>query len=352
MAEGAEDRTEAPSAKRLQSAREAGQVPLSREAAPAAVLAAAGLVLTAMLPPAAHDLAVALAAVLADAGSLAPSRAITPVALAAAHVVLPFALAAALAASAAVLGQTGLLIRLAALQPSFSRLDVRRNIGRLFGPSGALELGRSLLKASLAAAAMWVVLPDPRVWPLGAMGSDAGTLAGRAADLAARMLLAVMAVQAALAGLDILRARIAHMNALRMSRHELREEHRESEGDPRIKARIRRIRLARARRRMLAAVPKATVVVTNPTHYAVALAYERGAAGAPRVVAKGMDAMAAKIRAAAEEARVPLVANPPLARALWQVELDAEVPAVLFKAVAEIIAYVWRLRTLARRPAA
>ena len=93
-----------------------------------------------------------------------------------------------------------------------------------------------------------------------------------------------------------------------------------------------------------------TVVVTNPTHYAVALAYARGSGGAPRVVAKGVDAMAARIRDIAEQARVPLVANPPLARALWRVELDTEVPAALFQAVAEIIAYVWRLRTPAPVP--
>jgi flagellar biosynthetic protein FlhB len=95
----------------------------------------------------------------------------------------------------------------------------------------------------------------------------------------------------------------------------------------------------------MAAVPKATVVVTNPTHYAIALSYERGSAGAPRVVAKGVDVMATRIREAAQQARVPLIANPPLARALWRLELDAEVPAELFQAVAEIIAAVWRMRT-------
>ena len=135
---------------------------------------------------------------------------------------------------------------------------------------------------------------------------------------------------------------------LRMSREDLRQEAKEADGDPAIKARLRQLRHARARRRMLAAVPTATVVVTNPTHYAVALAYERGGQGAPRVVAKGMDEVAARIRAVAAEHGVPLVANPPLARALHPVELDAEVPAEHFKAVAEMIAYVWRLRGRAR----
>jgi flagellar biosynthesis protein FlhB len=136
---------------------------------------------------------------------------------------------------------------------------------------------------------------------------------------------------------------------MRMSRQDILDEQRESDGDPKIKARIRQIRMARARRRMLAAVPKATVVVTNPTHYAVALAYDRAQNAAPRVVAKGVDSMAARIREVAQAHGVPLVANPPLARVLHLVELDAEIPAEHFKAVAEIIAYVFRLNRSARR---
>jgi flagellar biosynthetic protein FlhB len=121
------------------------------------------------------------------------------------------------------------------------------------------------------------------------------------------------------------------------------EEQKETEGDPRVKARLRQIRIVRARRRMLAAVPKATVVITNPTHYAVALAYDRAKHAAPRVVAKGVDTLAARIREVAQENRVPIVANPPLAQALYRVELDADIPAEHYQAVAEIIAYVWRL---------
>jgi flagellar biosynthetic protein FlhB len=134
---------------------------------------------------------------------------------------------------------------------------------------------------------------------------------------------------------------------MRMSRQDIKEEMRESEGDPQVKARLRQLRLQRARQRMMAAVPRATVVITNPTHYAIALVYDRSAGGAPRVVAKGVDAVAARIRAIAEENNVPLVANPPIARALFRVELDAEIPAEYFQAVAEIIAYVWRLRGVA-----
>ncbi len=136
------------------------------------------------------------------------------------------------------------------------------------------------------------------------------------------LLFLVLGAHAAMAGVDLMLVRLRYARRLRMSREDQRQETKEAEGDPQIKARIRRLRMMRARRRMMAAVPKATVVVTNPTHYAVALSYDRGRGGAPRVVAKGVDEMATRIRAVAESSRVPLVANPPLARALYKVELD------------------------------
>jgi flagellar biosynthetic protein FlhB len=135
------------------------------------------------------------------------------------------------------------------------------------------------------------------------------------------------------------------MRSLRMSKREVREEAKQSEGDPLIRARLRQIRGDRARRRMMAAVPGASVVITNPTHYAVALKYEMGAAGAPTVVAKGSDLIALKIREIAEANDIPIVENPPLARALHaSVEIDREIPAEHYKAVAEIIGYVFRLK--------
>jgi flagellar biosynthetic protein FlhB len=129
-----------------------------------------------------------------------------------------------------------------------------------------------------------------------------------------------------------------------MSRQELKDEIKQSEGDPHIKARIRQIRLERSRKRMIAAVPEATVVITNPTHYAVALKYESGKMGAPVCVAKGVDHMALTIRKVAEENDVPVIENPPLARALYAaVEIDGEIPAEHYKAVAQVIGYVMRL---------
>jgi flagellar biosynthetic protein FlhB len=172
---------------------------------------------------------------------------------------------------------------------------------------------------------------------------DPRQLLERAAGPVLHVMLVVLAAQAAIAAADFFWVSLRHAHGLRMSRHDISEEQKETDGDPRIKARLRQIRMVRARRRMLTAVPKATVVITNPTHYAVALVYDRAKHAAPRVVAKGVDSLAARIREVAQENRVPLVANPPLARALYRAELDADIPAEHYQAVAEIIAYVWRL---------
>jgi flagellar biosynthetic protein FlhB len=192
-------------------------------------------------------------------------------------------------------------------------------------------------------AALWWALGDPRELRA-ALSLGPGDLLRMMVSASMNLFIAAMIAFAGIAVLDYLVVRFRHLHKLRMTRQELREEVKESEGDPMIKGRIRSLRMARARRRMMAAVPKAAVVITNPTHFAVALAYDENSQAAPKVVAKGAEAVAARIRALAEESNVPLVSNPPLARALFKLELDTEIPAEHYQAVAEIIAYVWRLR--------
>lgn len=344
----AEDRTEAATPRRLQRAREEGQVPLSRELTSFAMLAAAALVLALAAPAAAHTLAARLAMMLAQAHATDPLAALRAGVRATLAAAAPFALAALLAGTAPVLLQTGFLFNPAALRFDLSRLSPLAGLKRLFGPTTLLDTGKALLKATAAGALLIMVLqgalPELRM----AVFWTAPALLDHTTRLLVQMLLAVLAVQGVVALFDVLRTHFKHASDLRMSREDIRQESRETEGDPHVKGRLRQLRQQRSRRRMMAAVPKATVVVTNPTHYAIALAYDRAAGGAPRVVAKGADAVAARIRAVAEENKVPLVANPPLARALFPVELDAEIPAEHFQAVAEIIAYVWRLRGRAR----
>jgi flagellar biosynthetic protein FlhB len=263
-------------------------------------------------------------------------------------IVLPIATVLALAGSAAVLLQTGWLFHTQALMPDLSRLDPRRGLKRVFGISNTVEAAKSLAKVSVIGWAVWHVLSD-------ALGTTAETLSlttpamlDRLTRATLQVLMTVLACQCAIALLDVGWTRFRFGRQIRMSLEEIKQEQKEMNGDPRLKAKIKQMRMARARRRMIAAVAKATVVVTNPTHYAVALTYDRGSRSAPKIVAKGVDELATRIREAAIKHGVPLVPNPPLARALHTLPLDAEVPAEHFKAVAEIIAFVWRLRTPTR----
>ena len=343
-----EDRTEAASAKRLQEARAEGRTPLSREVAGLAVLGCGAALFALYVPAAIRQSSAMLSRLLSQTATLDLPTALRLARAGWFELVWPFGLAGLLASALAVLGQTGFLIRPAALRPDFGRVSPVVGLGRILGPHNLMEAAKSLLKVAVMGAVGWhalaAALPQIRqslVW-------SPAWLAHRTAQQVQGVAVAILGVQAAIAAFDVVRTRIGFYAGLRMTRQEQRDEARESDGDPQVKGRLRQMRQQRSRRRMLQAVPKATLVVTNPTHYAVALAYERGAGGAPRIVAKGMDEMAARIRKAATDAGVPLVANPPLARALFPLALDQEIPPEHFKAVAKLVAYVWRLRPRSR----
>lgn len=346
----ADERTEAATPRRLQRAREEGQVPVSRELVTLAGLAAVTAVTMLASGPLLGALVVRLGGLLRHAGSqaLAGPQGMRLAAEAALAAAAPFVLACAGAGAAAVLLQTGFLLHGQALAPRWSRLDPRAGLRRLLGAEGLAEAGRSLVKLAAVGLALWIALRGEAAELGRAMFEPLGVLLSRLGAVVARLLLAAVAAQALVALADVTWVRLRHLRQLRMSRQDIRDEQKETDGDPAVKARLRQLRLQRSRRRMMAAVPKATVVVTNPTHYAVALSYARETNAAPRVVAKGADAVAARIREAARKAGVPLVSNPPLARALFRVELDAEIPAEHYQAVAELIAYVWRLGERAR----
>ena len=342
MAEG-EDRTEGATERRQQRAREEGQAPLSRELVTLGGLGAATLVVAMGAPAISSALGVRLQRMVANL-SASPADALHDAGLAMLIAVVPVVGAVLVAGGLSVLLQTGWLLHGQALMPDLARLDPRRGLKRVFGLDNAAEALKALAKVGVLGWAAWHALTQAVPDIMAAVNWTSAALLDRLARELLHLMLLVVGCQAGIALLDVGWVRFRFAKRLRMSREEIKQEHREADGDPRLKARLRQIRLARARRRMMAAVPNATVVITNPTHYAVALAYDRGAQAAPRVVAKGVDDVAARIRKAATDNGVPLVANPPLARALHQLPLDSEVPAEHFKAVAEIIAYVWRLR--------
>jgi flagellar biosynthetic protein FlhB len=230
------------------------------------------------------------------------------------------------------------------LKPDLSKLSPIAGFKRLFGLDGFVNLLKGVAKILLVGTAGILA-----VWPerarLGtAMDMSVSGVASLALTLIGKVLIAVLIVMAGIAALDYFYQRQRFLARHRMTRQELKDEVKQSEGDPQIKSRIRQIRFERAKKRMIAAIPDAHVVIVNPTHYAVALKYESGKMRAPVCVAKGVDHLALTIRKVAEEHDVPVVENPPLARALYAaVEVDDEIPPDHYKAVAQIIGYVMRL---------
>jgi flagellar biosynthesis protein FlhB len=339
------ERTEAATPRRQQRAREEGQVPISRELVTLAGLAAVTLALLWAAPGTARDVALSLSIFMGRAHefNMTDGGAIRLAGLIWLRGSAPFVLAAMVAGVAAVLVQTRFLLNTHALKLDFSRISPGAGLKRLLGAESLVEAVKSVAKITVLAYAAWHVLRGDLPGLLQALFGEPSQLLARAAGPAMHVMYAVLGAQAVIAAVDLFWVFFRQSRQLRMSRHDIQEEQKETEGDPRIKARIRQIRMFRARKRMMAAVPKATVVITNPTHYAVALSYDRAKHAAPRVVAKGVDSLAARIREIATANRVPLVANPPLAHALYRVEVDADIPAEHYQAVAEIIAYVWRL---------
>ncbi|WP_087736342.1 flagellar biosynthesis protein FlhB [Paraburkholderia piptadeniae] len=351
MAEDSDlEKTESATPRRLDKAREEGQVARSRELATFALVAAgflgawgmSGMIgehVQTMLRAAFtfnHETVFDTKRTLSDAGVVAREGL---------YVLLPMLVLTGLAALLAPMALGGWLLSTKSLSPNFARLNPVTGLGRIFSINGSIQLGMSLAKiivvGLIGGLAIWHKRDDIlalATQPLHVALSNAGHLIA----VCCAMTVAGMFV---IAALDVPYQLWNFHKKLRMTKEEVKREHRESEGDPHVKARIRSQQRAMARRRMMANVPKADVVVTNPTHFAVALQYTDGEMGAPKVVAKGVNLVAARIRELATEHNIPLLEAPPLARALYHnVELNREIPGALYGAVAEVLAWVYQLR--------
>jgi flagellar biosynthesis protein FlhB len=230
------------------------------------------------------------------------------------------------------------------LKPSFSKISPMSGAKRIFGKQAAANFGKGLFKVIALGAVMTAILWPERMRLEAMVHIDPAQLLTITSSLTMHLLGAVVAMLAVVAILDYLFQYRTWYERQKMSQQEVKEEFKQSEGDPHIKGRIRQIRMARMKKRMMAAVPKASVIITNPTHYSVALQYDRGMA-APICVAKGVDLMAFKIREIAKEHSIPIVENVPLARSLYAaVDVDEEIPVEHYHAVAEVIGYVMGLR--------
>ncbi|MAH84615.1 MAG: flagellar biosynthesis protein FlhB [Rhodospirillaceae bacterium TMED8] len=257
----------------------------------------------------------------------------------------PFMILMVVAAIAVNIGQVGFLIAGEKIKPDWSKASPLKGIKRMFSSRTLVEFLKGIAKLLIVSLVSFG-LAMPLLGDLEVLSQiDLLLTLDRIHLIAIAFATGTVAVMAALAALDFIYQKQTFMKQMRMTKQEVKDEQKQSDGDPQVKARIRKVRMERHQQRMIQAVPDSDVVITNPTHFAVALEYKMGEMEAPKCVAKGVDHLAFRIREVAEEADVPIVENPPLARALYDtVEIDQEIPSEHFTAVAEIIGYVMRQR--------
>ena len=349
-------KTEDPTQKRLDEALKRGDVVKSQEVNTWFVIAGATLVLMAFSGGMSSEITTTMRGLLANAHNISMDGPALPrlfekigVELIAA-VAIPFLLLM-LAALGGNLIQHKLVWSLEVLAPKLSKISPAAGFKRLFSAQALANFAKGLVKLVLIGSVLTALMWPERARIMALERADLEAVLPLAQSLALKLLGAVVAIMAVVAIADYLFQYRQWYEKQKMSLRELKEEFRQSEGDPVIRGKMRQMRQTRQRRRMIAAVPKAAVIITNPTHYSIALQYERGM-DAPVCVAKGVDAVALKIREVAAEHSIPVVENPPLARALHAtVEVDQAIPIEHYKAVAEVIGYVMRLRrAVPRKP--
>jgi flagellar biosynthesis protein FlhB len=346
-----QERTEKATGKRRSEARKRGQVANSREI-PATLILLAALGVFHFAGPQMFEQCAALVSrmfrnihtirmdTITAASALAAELLQTVIGM-----LLPFFVAFLVAGLVGNVAQVGFEIHGEALAPKFSKMNPITGIKRLFSLRGLVELAKSILKILFVGGIAYSVVSDylkdfPALvrWDLGALWSFT-------AEVAFKIIFYVFLAMLVLSALDYIYQRWQHEESLKMTKQEVMDEHKQSEGDPKVKSRIRSLQRQAAYHRMIAEVPKADVVITNPTHLAIALRFKSDEMPAPRVVAKGADYIAERIRETAREHNVPIVENKPLAQTLFKMtELGDYIPVDLYRAVAEVLAYVYRLK--------
>lgn len=355
MADTDQERTEQPTGKRLQQAREKGQIARSKELGTASVLLAAvfGLLMVK------ESLAGAMVKILTMGFTLDRDQVFDPNAMGAMVPALlrellhPLGLLFMLVAIAAFVGNTlmgGMNFSSEAMLPKWSKLSPLNGLKRMFGVQSLVELIKSIAKVVFITLFAWWMLSSQfnHLLNLSLEGYPGGII--DALDLLLWMLIILCCALIPIVAIDVPFQQWNHMRQLKMTKQEVKDEFKDSEGKPEVKGRIRRLQMEMAMRRMMGDVPKADVVITNPTHYSVALKYDTAKPGAaPKVVAKGTDEIAMKIREIAREYEIPIMPSPGLTRAIFHsTEIGHEIPEGLFAAVAQVLAYVYQLKKFRR----
>lgn len=345
-----DQKTEQPSQKRLDEAHQKGNVPNSREVGHFFMLGMVAFTVSWMIPGIMRRTGQLLLPFLSDADSLPVDekglgQLLYKLAFDSLAIIMMPLICGIVAALSASFIQNGFMLSNEPMMPKLDRISPMAGFKRMFSMRSVVELLKGIAKITLvgyiAFLAIYPELAHIRQLP----ESDARAMLFFLSLLATRMTIGVALAMFFIALLDVLYQRFQFMKSLRMTKQEVKEEYKQSEGDPMIKQRLRRLRHERARNRMMSSVPKADVVITNPTHYAIALQYSSAQMKAPVVVAKGQDLIALRIRELAKEHDIPIVENPPLARALFSsCEIEQEIPMTHYEAVAKIISYVYQLK--------
>lgn len=351
-----DDKTEEPTQRKLDQAREKGDIIYSAEVGAALSLIAATGIVAFLSGPIVSEMGRSFIGFLAMPEQFSSS----PSSLRSIMIAIGLKLGAILGMTCLALAAAGIASRYVQDKPTFtgerlnpklSKLNPIEGFGRVFGKQAISTFLKALAKLVLVGAVVaWALWPkDAELENISLL--DPGALLPFIQSRVVAMLLAVASAAAVLAVVDYVFTRQSYMKRQRMSRREIKEEMRQQDGDPMVKAKLRQIRMERSRRRMLANVPTASVVITNPTHYAVALKYEQGETPAPICVAMGVDAVAQRIREVAQEHDIPIVEDPPLARALFATaDIDQPIPKDHYEAVAKVIGFVMRLARRKRGP--
>jgi flagellar biosynthetic protein FlhB len=344
-----DSKTEDPSQKKLEDARKKGDVAKSQEVVTWFMLLGSAVIFAMMAPSTAANLMGSLKVLMMNAdqfqlGGAGFGAFFNTLALALLGTVLiPLAVLSSCAVLANLI-QHRPLLSAEPITPKFSKISPFAGAKRLFSSESLVNFGKGLLKISIVGTVLFFVVWPERDRLDTMMTADPLIILADFQEIGIKIFTATLAIVTAIAAADYFYVRNKWWKRQMMTLQETRDEYKQMEGDPHIKGKLRQLRQERSRKRMMAAVPDATVVITNPTHFAVALKYDR-AMGAPQCVAKGADAVAFRIRELAKQHDVPIVENPPLARALFaSVEVDETIPNEHFKAVAEVIGFVMRLK--------
>jgi len=351
MAEqGFQERTEKATAKRREKSRERGQVAKSAELNSAAIICLGFVTLYFLAPYLADQTQSLMRYTMSNAPLLATAeptfyKAFVDNMLKFFLIMGPFFVVLTVIAFGANVAQVGFRITPKALEPKFEKLNLLKGLKRMFGLKSLVQLVRDVLKLLVVGFVAYKVIAGEFYGFFQLADMTVPQVAGAMGRLSLELALKVGAVIFVIAILDYVYQKYEFEKSIRMSRQDLKDEHKDSEGSPQNKSRVRQIQMQMARSRMMKAVPLADVVVTNPTHYAVAIKYEQDGSSAPYVVAKGQRLIAQKIKAIAIENNIPVVEDRPLARALYKLcDVGQSIPANLYRAVAEVLAYVYRLK--------